>query len=151
MKVLKNKSLRPSQFVLTGDQLLIIFGLLSALFANYRLLSITVFPLHTIFYRITVHLFLAVAAWIIFGINHKVIRYFSSKDYLNLIFILALIHFFSAMSGTLFPEKHHLKPIDLKSKEGLALLNGTQFMGAFGVHIILKSFNEQLELTLGIN
>ena len=37
-------------------------------------------------------------------------------------------------------EKHHLKPIDLKSKEGLALLNGTQFMGAFGVHIILKSF-----------
>jgi len=110
MKMLRNKSLRPSQFVLTGDQLLIIFGLLSALFANYRLLSITVFPLHTIFYRITVHLFLAIAAWMIFGINHKVIRYFSSKDYLNLIFILALIHFFSAMSGTLFPEKHYLKP-----------------------------------------
>ena len=30
--------------------------------------------------------------------------------------------------------------IELKSKEGLALLNGTQFMSAYGVHLILKSF-----------
>lgn len=30
--------------------------------------------------------------------------------------------------------------IALKSKEGLALLNGTQFMSAYGVHLILKSF-----------
>ena len=32
------------------------------------------------------------------------------------------------------------KPITLKSKEGLALLNGTQFMTAYGVHALLKSF-----------
>lgn len=31
------------------------------------------------------------------------------------------------------------KPIVLQSKEGLALLNGTQFMSAYGVHILLKS------------
>jgi histidine ammonia-lyase len=30
-------------------------------------------------------------------------------------------------------------PIRLKSKEGLALLNGTQFMSAYGVYILLKS------------
>ncbi|MFH6769372.1 histidine ammonia-lyase [Gaetbulibacter aquiaggeris] len=30
-------------------------------------------------------------------------------------------------------------PISLQSKEGLALLNGTQFMSAYGVYIILKS------------
>lgn len=30
--------------------------------------------------------------------------------------------------------------IQLKSKEGLALLNGTQFMGAYGISLILKSF-----------
>ena len=30
--------------------------------------------------------------------------------------------------------------IELKSKEGLALLNGTQFMNAYGVELILKSF-----------
>lgn len=30
--------------------------------------------------------------------------------------------------------------VELKSKEGLALLNGTQFMSAFGVHLILKSY-----------
>lgn len=32
------------------------------------------------------------------------------------------------------------QPIQLKSKEGLALLNGTQFMSAYGVHLLLKSF-----------
>lgn len=33
----------------------------------------------------------------------------------------------------------NLTPITLKSKEGLALLNGTQFMGAYGVWCLLKS------------
>ena len=33
-----------------------------------------------------------------------------------------------------------LSPVDLKSKEGLALLNGTQFMGAYGVYCLLRSF-----------
>ncbi len=36
-------------------------------------------------------------------------------------------------------DKMGWKPIELKSKEGLALLNGTQFMSAYGVHILLKS------------
>lgn len=31
------------------------------------------------------------------------------------------------------------EPVVLKSKEGLALLNGTQFMAAYGVHILIKS------------
>lgn len=31
------------------------------------------------------------------------------------------------------------EPIVLKSKEGLALLNGTQFMSAYGAHILIKS------------
>ncbi len=36
-------------------------------------------------------------------------------------------------------DKMGWKPIVLKSKEGLALLNGTQFMSAYGVYILLKS------------
>lgn len=32
------------------------------------------------------------------------------------------------------------KPIVLQSKEGLALLNGTQFMSAYGIYILLKSY-----------
>jgi histidine ammonia-lyase len=36
-------------------------------------------------------------------------------------------------------EKMGWQPIALKSKEGLALLNGTQFMSAYGVYILLKS------------
>ncbi|MBA3899837.1 MAG: histidine ammonia-lyase [Bacteroidetes bacterium] len=35
-------------------------------------------------------------------------------------------------------KEHKLEPVQLKSKEGLALLNGTQFMSAFGVWILLK-------------
>ncbi|MFA5297787.1 MAG: histidine ammonia-lyase [Lutibacter sp.] len=37
-------------------------------------------------------------------------------------------------------KKFNWKSIKLKSKEGLALLNGTQFMSAYGVHLILKSY-----------
>ncbi len=33
-----------------------------------------------------------------------------------------------------------LKPLELKAKEGLALLNGTQFMSAYGVNICLRVF-----------
>ncbi|RZJ74832.1 MAG: aromatic amino acid lyase, partial [Flavobacterium sp.] len=36
-------------------------------------------------------------------------------------------------------EKMGWKSIVLKSKEGLALLNGTQFMSAYGVYVLLKS------------
>ena len=34
--------------------------------------------------------------------------------------------------------EHQLQPIKLHTKEGLALLNGTQFMSAYGVHTLLK-------------
>ena len=36
-------------------------------------------------------------------------------------------------------RRFNWKSIVLQSKEGLALLNGTQFMSAYGVHILLKS------------
>jgi len=38
-------------------------------------------------------------------------------------------------------KKFGWQPIELKSKEGLALLNGTQFMSAHGVYAMLKAFN----------
>ena len=37
-------------------------------------------------------------------------------------------------------KEFNWEPIQLKSKEGLALLNGTQFMSAYGVFLLLKSF-----------
>ena len=42
------------------------------------------------------------------------------------------------ISGSELLKEMNWKPINLKSKEGLALLNGTQFMGAYGVSLILK-------------
>lgn len=37
-------------------------------------------------------------------------------------------------------EKFNWSPLKLRSKEGLALLNGTQFMSAYGVNLIIKSY-----------
>ena len=37
-------------------------------------------------------------------------------------------------------QKLGWEPIELKSKEGLALLNGTQFMSAYGVYCCLRVF-----------
>ena len=36
------------------------------------------------------------------------------------------------------------QPIELQSKEGLALLNGTQFMSAFGIFTLMKTFRLQI-------
>ncbi len=44
------------------------------------------------------------------------------------------------IDGAALLKQKNWKPIQLKSKEGLALLNGTQFMSAYGVHILLKSY-----------
>lgn len=38
-------------------------------------------------------------------------------------------------------EKHGLEPLKLHSKEGLALLNGTQFMSAYATYLLWKSGN----------
>lgn len=37
-------------------------------------------------------------------------------------------------------KKFNWKPITLQSKEGLALLNGTQFMTAYGIHLLMKAY-----------
>ncbi|SFN69495.1 histidine ammonia-lyase [Bizionia echini] len=37
-------------------------------------------------------------------------------------------------------KKFNWKPITLQSKEGLALLNGTQFMSAYGIHLLMKAY-----------
>ncbi|MBK6264862.1 histidine ammonia-lyase [Marivirga sp. S37H4] len=42
------------------------------------------------------------------------------------------------ISGETLLAKMQWEPIHLKAKEGLALLNGTQFMGAFAVHAVCK-------------
>ncbi|MDA3822280.1 MAG: histidine ammonia-lyase, partial [Bacteroidales bacterium] len=49
------------------------------------------------------------------------------------------------MKGEIVPAEKMLKhfgwtPIELQSKEGLALLNGTQFMSAYGVHLCMRVF-----------
>ena len=43
-------------------------------------------------------------------------------------------------SGREILDKFSWKKITLQSKEGLALLNGTQFMSAYGVEVLYKSF-----------
>jgi histidine ammonia-lyase len=44
------------------------------------------------------------------------------------------------LSGEAILKKFNWKPVQFKSKEGLALLNGTQFMSAHGVLALIKAF-----------
>ncbi|MDR5590159.1 histidine ammonia-lyase [Christiangramia sp. SM2212] len=46
----------------------------------------------------------------------------------------------SVLTGSELLEKMNWEPIKLQSKEGLALLNGTQFMSAHGVYALLKAY-----------
>ncbi len=108
MKFNKKNFLRPSELVLIGDQILILFGLLTSVFVNYRLFSIAEIPLHTIMYRVLIHLGIAVSAWYGFKIYKKVIRFFNSHDHLNLIGIILLIHVVSIITGYLLPGKFRL-------------------------------------------
>lgn len=105
MKFDKKQSLRPSELVLIGDQMLIFFGLASAIFVNYRLLSIIELPLKTILYRAIIHIAFGIIAWTIFRVYKKVIRFFNSHDHLNLIGIILLIHLASIFTGYLLPAK----------------------------------------------
>ncbi|TVQ92921.1 MAG: histidine ammonia-lyase [Bacteroidetes bacterium] len=50
-----------------------------------------------------------------------------------------VVHEGKLMSTRTVSEKFGWEPVELASKEGLALLNGTQFMGAYGVFILLKA------------
>ncbi len=109
MRFLKKSPIRPSELVLIGDQVMILFGLITALFANYRILSIKIFPVTTIFYRLLIHLCLAITAWAIFKIYKKVIRFFNSNDYLNLITSVFLIHVASIAIGFVLPAKLYLR------------------------------------------
>ena len=46
----------------------------------------------------------------------------------------------SVISGEELLKKMNWEPVKLQSKEGLALLNGTQFMSAHGVYALLKAY-----------
>ncbi len=46
----------------------------------------------------------------------------------------------NVISGGELLEKMNWEPVKLQSKEGLALLNGTQFMSAHGVYALLKAY-----------
>ena len=50
-------------------------------------------------------------------------------------------------------KKFGWKPVELKSKEGLALLNGTQFMAAYGVYIIrmAEKLSEMADISSAIS
>ncbi len=47
-------------------------------------------------------------------------------------------HWEKVESATIL-KRHNLTPIKLKSKEGLALINGTQFMSAYGVWCVMQA------------
>ena len=57
---------------------------------------------------------------------------------LPLIGLGEVYHSGKKMSAADALKKFNWKPIELKSKEGLALINGTQFMSAYGLHNLIQ-------------
>lgn len=109
-KLLSRNSLRPSQFVLIGDQFLFVLGLATAILFYYRLDGYHQLPNnYYLFYYFQLQISLGIIAWLVFGINKKVIRYFSSKDFLLLIMIIALVHLVSFAISQIFSFPHRLK------------------------------------------
>lgn len=45
----------------------------------------------------------------------------------------------STRNSDIIQKDYGIAPLHLKSKEGLALLNGTQFMSAYGIHILIQA------------
>lgn len=109
MRFVRKIPLRPSQLVLIGDQLLLVLGIVTSLLANYRVLSIEAIPLHNIFFATLIHLSVGIAAWIFFRIYKKVIRFFHSGDYLELLGIILLIHIVSLALDNIMPSGLQLR------------------------------------------
>lgn len=108
MRFVSKIPLRPSQLVLIGDQLMLVLGLTAALLANYRILDIEAVPLKNIILRVALHLCCGIAAWIFFKVYKKVIRFFHSGDYLELLGIVLLIHTVSMAADLMMPVQYHL-------------------------------------------
>jgi FlaA1/EpsC-like NDP-sugar epimerase len=109
-KLLNRNSLRPSQFVLIGDQILFVLGLATSILFYYRFVGYHQLPSnYFLFDYFLLQISLGIAAWLIFGINKKVIRYFTSKDFLFLIVVVALVHLFSFAITRILPIHQPLR------------------------------------------
>jgi nucleoside-diphosphate-sugar epimerase len=53
---------------------------------------------------------LGIAAWVFFGIYKTVIRFFNSKDYLKMVFIILLIHLLNLILDIIIPSQYFLMP-----------------------------------------
>lgn len=84
--------LKPAHFILITDLSLILFGLVFAMLLNYRILHIMPFPSLVNLIGILIHCSVALFLWIFFGISKRVIRHFHVRDYMKVLFLLAVLH-----------------------------------------------------------
>jgi len=99
--------LTPARIVLLGDLILIVAGLLSAIVLGYRIFDIERIPVITTLIRVCLHAGFAMFLWFGFRIQRRVIRHFHVRDYLQLIFVLAIIHLASISFDLFLDKKHH--------------------------------------------
>jgi len=107
MKINTQLKLTPARIVLFGDLLLIVAGLLTAIVLGYRIFDIERIPVVTTLIRVVIHAGLAMFLWFGFRIQRRVIRHFHVRDYVQLIFVLSIIHLLSITFDLLLDKKHH--------------------------------------------
>jgi FlaA1/EpsC-like NDP-sugar epimerase len=105
---MEDKSLRltPARIVLLADLLLVAMGIISGMLLHYRILHIQEVPLPAAFITTGIHVLLAVIFWYSFRIQKRVIRHFHVKDYVQLMFVLALVHLVSYLLRFVFPASY---------------------------------------------
>ena len=107
MKQSKPLRLTPARIVLFGDLILIVAGLLTAIVLGYRIFDIESIPVFTTFVRVLIHAGLAMFLWFGFRIQRRVIRHFHVRDYVQLIFVLPLIHILSTTFDFVLEKTHN--------------------------------------------
>lgn len=102
--------LKPAHFILITDLSMITFGLVFALLLNYRILHIMPFPSFDNLIGVLTHGTVALFLWIYFGISKRVIRHFHVRDYIKVLFLLAVLHCISYAVWSLIQGKMILIP-----------------------------------------
>ena len=95
MSVRKSVLLRSSSLVLIGDQIVILLSFIISVFILGGLTSRFSLESSVLLACIAIHAFWAISAYVFFGQNKKVIRFYGAGDYLQMLLVIACFHVLS--------------------------------------------------------
>jgi FlaA1/EpsC-like NDP-sugar epimerase len=104
--MLKPLKLRPYYFVFVLDVLLIAITFIAAILYHNRNIAVKQFIDLGLLTKTSVHICFAVALWLAFKINKRIIKYYKASDYIRLIAVIFLVHTCSFLFDICFKTSH---------------------------------------------